>query len=250
MSQRQTDSTADKDAHDWITLHRLRFPEPVSSNDRVFPVVDGPDCWIFGPHYDVGPDGMLTGVSDIWGGVGLWHSRDAAEAMVAAPGDAMPWLEETVTAWHCLSIPISHRGEVNWRGHVQSGNAVRPAAVDPGGPLIVLTSAGFASRDAARLPTIKRFVAGVVEVLDAYGTHAANLRHAAFRAAFGGRDGFTLSLWHSDEGMREAAYHPGAHRTYVDEDKAGLLSDRTSFTRLRAIDSWGDWDGEVLSSQA
>ena len=79
---------------------------------------------------------------------------------------------------------------------------------------------------------------------------AANLRHAAFRAAFGGRDGFTLSLWHSDEGMREAAYHPGAHRTYVDEDKAGLLSDRTSFTRLRAIDSWGDWDGEVLSSQA
>lgn len=79
----------DIDAHDWITLHRLRFPEPVSSLERVFPPVVGPDCWLFGPHYDVGPDGMLTGVSDIWSGVGIWHSRGAAESMVAAPGDAI-----------------------------------------------------------------------------------------------------------------------------------------------------------------
>ena len=77
--------------YDWITFHRLRFPEPVSSIKRVFPSIAGPDCWLFGPHYAVGPDGMLTGVSDIWGGVGIWHSRDAAEMMIAAPGDAMPW---------------------------------------------------------------------------------------------------------------------------------------------------------------
>jgi len=60
-----------------------------------------------------------------------------------------------------------------------------------------------------------------------------------------GRDGFTLSLWRSDEGMRQAVYHPGTHRTLIDEDKAGHLSDRTAFTRLRPIHSWGDWDGEV-----
>ena len=63
---------------------------------------------------------MLTGVSDTWGGVGIWHSRDAAEAMVAAPGDHMPWLGETVAAWHCLSVPVSHRGAVNWRGYLQN----------------------------------------------------------------------------------------------------------------------------------
>lgn len=231
--------------HDWITFHRLRFPEPVSSMERAFPPVVGPDCWLFGPHYDVGSDGMLTGVSDIWGGVGIWHSRAAAEAMVAAPGDAMPWLEETVASWHCLGIPISHRGTVNWRGHLQKGNAVRSAHLDPGGPLMVLTSAGFVSRDAATLPRILRFVAGVVEVLDDYGTKASNLRRAAFRGGFDGGDGFTISLWHSDEGMLKAAYQPGTHRTRKDEDKAGLLSDRTSFTRLRVIHSWGDWDGEV-----
>lgn len=235
----------DTPGHDWITFHLLQFPGPVSSIERVFPPVAGPDCWLFGPHYAVGPDGMLTGVSAVWGGVGIWRSRDAAEAMLAAPGDAMPWLGETVAAWHCLSIPVSHRGDVNWRGHVQHGDAIRTAPVDPGGPLIVLTSAGFGSRDAETLPRIKRFVAGVVEVLDAYGAQAANLRRAAFRAGFDGRDGFTLSLWRSDEGMRQAAYHPGVHRTRIDEYKAGLLADRTSFTRLRPVSSRGDWDGAI-----
>ncbi len=125
----------DTEDHDWITFHRLRFPEPVSSIERGFPPVSGPDCWLFGPHYAVGPDGMITGVSDIWGGVGIWHSRDAAEAMVGAPGYAMPWLGETMAAWHCLSVPISHRGEVNWRGHLQNGDAVRAA---PSESLVIL----------------------------------------------------------------------------------------------------------------
>lgn len=232
--------------HDWITLHRWRFPERVSAVTRVFPPVAGPDCWVFGPHYDVGPDGMLTGVSDLWGGVGIWHSREAAEAMVAAPGDHLAWLEETVAAWQGLCVPVAHRGAVNWRGFLQDGDAVRAAPVDPGGPLIVLTSAGFASRDAATLPRIKRFVAGVVQVLADFGAQPSNLRRAAFRGGFDGRDGFTLSLWNSDEGMLQAAYHSGAHRTQIDEDKAGLLSDRTSFTRLRVLRSWGDWDGEVV----
>jgi len=233
------------DGHDWITLHRLRFAERVSSLERTFPPVTGPDCWMFGPHYDVGPDGMLTGVSDIWGGVGIWHSRDAAEANIASPGDAMPWLADTVAAWHCLGIPISHRGSVNWRGQVQHGDAVRPAPSDPGGPLAILTSAGFESRDAATLPRIKRFVAGVVDVLAAYGRQPSNVRRAAFRGSFDGRDGFTISLWRSDEGMLQAAYHAGTHRDRINEDKAGFLSDRTSFTRLRVIRYLGDWDGEV-----
>ena len=237
---------SDKSTHDWITFHRLRFPERISSMERIFPPVAGPDCWLFGPNYDVGPDGMITGVSDIWCGVGIWHNQAAAEAMIASPGDAIPWLDEAEASWHCLSIPISHRGEVNWRGHVQKGDAIRPAPMDPGGPLIVLTSAGFESRDAEKLPRIKRFVAGVVKVLEAYGAQTSNLRRAAFRSGFNGLDGFTVSLWHSDEGMRQAAYQPGIHRNYMDENKADLLSDRTSFTRLRVLKSWGDWDGEVV----
>ncbi|BCS31672.1 hypothetical protein TBR22_A08750 [Luteitalea sp. TBR-22] len=233
------------DGHDWVTLHRLRFPDRVSSRERVFPTVAGPDCWMFGPHYDVGPDGMLTGVSDVWGGVGIWHSRAAAEAMVEAPGEALPWLGEAVASWHCLAVPFAHRGAVNWRGQVQKDEAIRAAPADPGGPLIVLTSAGFASRDAETMPRILRFVAGVVAVLEDYGAQPSNLRRAAFRGGFDGRDGFTWSLWHSDDGMKQAAYKPGTHRGRLDEDNAGLLSDRSSFTRLRVVRSRGDWDGEV-----
>jgi hypothetical protein len=224
----------------------MRFPERISAMERVFTPVAGPDCWLFGPNYDVGADGMLTGVSDIWCGVGIWQSLAAAEAMIASPGNVMPWLDETVASWHCLGIPITHHGEVNWRGYVQKGDAIRKSPIDPGGPLLVLTSAGFVSRDAAILPRIKRFVAGVVEVLDAYGTQESNVRRAAFRSGFNGLDGFTVSLWHSEAGMRHAAYHSGTHRNRIDEDKAGLLTDRTSFTRLRVIKSEGDWDGEVV----
>jgi len=101
----------DTDEHDGITFHRLRFPERVSAHTRAFPQVVGPDCWMFGPHYDVATDGMLTGASDIWGGVDIWLSQDAAEVMIAAPGEHMPWLGETVAAWHCLSVP-THCGSV------------------------------------------------------------------------------------------------------------------------------------------
>ena len=170
--------------HDWVTLHRLRFGTRVSSHERVFPPVTGPDCWRFGPQYDVGPDGMVTGVSDVWGGVGIWHSREAAEAAVASPGDHLPWLGEAVTSWHCLALPVAHRGAVNWRGHVQTNEAIRVTASDPGGPLLVLTSAGFASRDAETMPRILRFVAGVVAVLEDYGARPGNLRRAAFRGSF------------------------------------------------------------------
>jgi len=114
---------SDTTTHDWITFHRMRFPERISAIELVFTTVDGPNCWLFGPNYDVAPDGMFTGVSDIWCGVGIWHSQAAAEAMIVSPGDGMPWLDETVASWRCLGIPISYHGEVNWRGYVQKGDA-------------------------------------------------------------------------------------------------------------------------------
>jgi len=89
------------------------------------------------------------------------------------------------------------------------------------------------------IPRIKRFVAGLAEVLDAYGKQESNVRRAAFRSGFNGQDGFTVSLWHSEEGIRQAAYNFGTHRNRIDEDKAGLLTNRTSFTRLRVIRSGG-----------
>jgi hypothetical protein len=232
---------------DWITLHRVRFPQPLSSIERVFPQAPGALVWRFCPHFDVGEDGLPTRRSAIWGAMGIWPSREAAEASLNHPAAAMPWLSETSASWHCLAVPIAHRGQVNWRGEIEDGTAIRPAPQDPGGPLIVITSAAFNQVTDATLPRIKRFVAGVAEVLDWYGTLPGNLRRAVFYGGHDGREGFTLSLWRSDDAMREAAYNPGRHRSRMDEGRAGLLMDRSSFTRLRAIRSSGDWEGDPFA---
>jgi hypothetical protein len=166
--------------------------------------------------------------------------------MLSDPGAAMPWLAEAVAAWHCLAIPVSHRGKVNWRGHVEDGIAVRPAQADPGGPLVVVTSAGFLSREDWMLPRIRLFVEGVSEVMSWYGALPSNLRNDVFNGT-DGREGFTCSLWYSDEAMREAAYHHGRHRARMDESRAGLMFDYSSFTRLRALRSHGDWDGDPFA---
>lgn len=232
------------DGHDWITFHRLRFAESVSSRDRTFPPIAGADCWVFG--VDNGSDRTFTGASDIWGGLGIWRSREAAEAMIAAPGDAMPWLGETVAAWHCLGIPIAHRGTINWRGHLQNGDAIRLSSTDPGGPLAVMTTVGFASRgDGTTRSRIGRFIQGVFEVLDYFAEQPSNLRKDSFLPS-DGKDPLTFTLWSSDEGMRQAVYRSGTHSTWMAAERAEPLSDRTSFTRFRVIRSWGDWDGNVV----
>ncbi|MDP2083531.1 MAG: hypothetical protein U0934_14020 [Pseudotabrizicola sp.] len=227
--------------HDWITLHRLRFPDAISVHDRTFPPVSGALVWRFCPQHTPGEHGLVTLTSDIWG------SRAEAEAMLDDPGAAMPWLSETANAWHCLAIPVAHRSQVNWRGHVEDGTAIRPSAADPGGPLVVVTTAGFLSRDADMLPRIRLFVEGVAEVMAWYGALPSNLHNDVFNGP-DGREGFTCSLWRSDEAMREAAYHHGRHRARMDESRAGLMFDYSSFTRLRALRSHGDWDGNPFAS--
>ncbi|MCR9151476.1 MAG: hypothetical protein NXH83_14995 [Rhodobacteraceae bacterium] len=232
--------------HDWITVHRMRFAAPVAARDRSFAAAPGASVWRFCPQHVPGPDGLTTLTSDIWGGLGIWDNRAEAEAMLADPGAGMPWLTEAVAAWHCLAIPISHRGKVNWRGDIEDGTAVRPAPADPGGPLVVLTTAGFLSREDWMLPRIRLFVEGVSEVMAWYGALPSNLRNDVFNGA-DGRSGFTCSLWRSDEAMREAAYHDGRHRARMEQNRAGLMFDYSSFTRLRALRSHGDWDGDPFA---
>lgn len=232
--------------HDWITLHRVRFGAPIAARDRSFPTAPGAAVWRFCPQHVPGENGLTTLTSEIWGGLGIWDSRAEAEAMLCDPGAAMPWMTEAVAAWHCLAIPVSHRGKVNWRGHVEDGTAVRPAPADPGGPLVVVTTAGFLSREDWMLPRIRLFVEGVSEVMAWYGALPSNLRNDVFNGA-DGRGGFTCSLWRSDEAMREAAYHDGRHRARMEQNRAGLMFDYSSFTRLRALRSHGDWDGDPFA---
>ena len=239
------------DQHDWITLHRVRFPAPVNARERVFEPVDGPDCWRFCVGHNLGENDLPTWISDTWCGMGIWKNRADAEAMVSDPQSAMPYLSEGIEAWHALALPVQHRGEVAWRGTVGADSAIRVCDDDPSGPLAVMTSASFddpANPD--ELPRISRFVVKVSEAMDFLGKQPGNLRHDVFNGGFDGREGFTLTLWDSDAAMLKAAYHSGHHRKLMDESRDGSLFDRSSFTRLRILKSHGSWDGAPLPNAA
>lgn len=237
--------------HHWITLHRIKFPKPVAALERAFETPEGPECWRFAPGHNLGDNNLPTWTADTWCGMGIFDTKEAAQAMFDDPATAFPACSEAVEQWHALALPVQHRGEVNWRGNVESNCAIKSAPEDPEGPLIVITSAGFDDPGNPReLPRISRFVVKVSEAIEFLGAQPGNLRRAVFNGGFDGKEGFTLSLWESDDAMLKAAYQSGHHRTLMDETRDGSVFDRSSFTRLRILDSKGSWFGNPLTAVA
>lgn len=237
--------------HDWITLHRVKFPKPVAALQTKFPPVQAANCWRFCPSHVVGENKLPTWNSEIWAALGIWSDRETANAMIADPSAAMPYLSDAVEAWHALALPVQHRGEVNWRGEVQSNSAIKVADEDPQGPLAVVTSASFDDpQNPEELPRISRFAVKVAEAIDFLGAQPGNLRRDVFNGGYDGKEGFTLSLWDSDDAMLKAAYHSGHHRNLMDESRDGSIFDRSSFTRLRIVESHGSWFGNPFDKAA
>ena len=59
-----------------------------------------------------------------------------------------------------------------------------------------------------------------------------------------------LGIWDrraEAEAMLEAAYQDGRHRARMEQNRAGLMFDYSSFTRLRALRSHGDWYGDPFA---
>ena len=237
--------------HDWITLHRVRFAQPVSAVEHIFDAPQGPDCWRFCVQHTLGQDNLPTWKSDVWAALGIWPDRATAEQMMADPVAAMPAMGEALEAWHALAIPVQHRGEVRWRGVVEKDCAIRPCSEDIEAPLAVVTSASFDDpKNPAESPRISRFAVKVSEAIEFLGQQPGNLRRAVFNGGFDGREGFTLTLWESDDAMLKAAYHSGHHRTLIDESRDGSIFDRSSFTRLRIVQTHGSWSGDPLKTVA
>ena len=236
------------DSHQWITLHRLRFPSEISALERKFEAPALPNCWRFCPTQHLGDSGFPTFRSETWFGFGIYDCRDDAETMLAGAREQLPFLAETVEDWHAVLVPFTHRGQVNWRGTVEDGTAIHVASDPPAGPLAVITSAGYNNaRTPDQRPRIARFVKGIQDVLDFYGAYDDNLRRVSTNGGFDSRDGFTVTLWRDDKAMNQAAYGEGTHRTFMDISRDGSLFDRSSFTRARIVTSSGSWDGDPVA---
>lgn len=230
--------------YSWLTIHRVRFAEPRSAKEHGPP--PGPPraaSWRFGPHAPLGPDGLRTGVSREWGGIGFYDSREAAEAVIADPPANLSFLDETDEDWHTLAGVISDRGFRNWATPADPTPELKPLDADPGGRLGVITSAGYEPRpDGSLDPRVKPFLAKINNVVEYYGTLDENLARCLFNAA-GWAFGMTFSIWKSDRGMMASAYRSGTHSDYLHEHLGQPMFDYSSFTRVRLLDSAGTWDG-------
>jgi hypothetical protein len=167
--------------------------------------------------------------------------------MLAAAQEQLPFLYETVEEWHAVLVPFTHRGQVNWRGTVEDGTAIRVSSDPAIGPLAVITSAGYNAITPDQMPRIARFAKGIQEVMDFYNAYDGNLRQAGTNGGIDLRDGFTVTLWRDDKAMIEGAYGEGTHRTLIDASRDGSLFDRSSFTRARIVASSGSWDGDPIA---
>ena len=233
-----------KDNTDWIVFHRVRFSKPIDGNNTPFPGPAQADAWRFYPASGLNSDGMRTNISDEWGGFGIYTSRRAAEEVFENPQDHLCFLGDTVEAYHAMVVPCSHRGKVNWRGSVKEDDTFVTAPADPGGALVVFTSAGYDNPGPDDLPRIANFLREVDSVQDYFGTLADNVRRAVFSGpGVDGHDGMTVSIWQSDAAMIQAAYKPGHHRDQMDYHRDKGHFDRSSFTRGRIIASKGAWNG-------
>ena len=235
------------DNHDWITVHRVLFVEGRDGAQNPLAAPAGAQIWRSAPEaLPVGPDGARPTESRAWGAMGIYASEIEARAVLEDPEAHLPYLTDTVEAWHVLVAPYAHHGTTNWRGSIaDGGTTMRIASEDPTGPLVVITSAGYVNPGPKDLPRIEKFQRRVDDVLAFYSTLEGNLRRAVYSSVpVDGREGYTFTLWRDDQAMAAAAYRPGVHKTQMDENKADPMFDHSSFTRGRVVASLGTWDGE------
>jgi len=228
----------------WMTLHLLRFPEPLQVDD--VDLTGGPDhaiVWLYGDESPLDENDLRTHVTPLWAALGLWRGRGDADAILNTPEAFLPDLPRTVEAWHALLQPIAHRGETNWLDRSSPGPAIEPEPIDPGGPLVVITSAGVNMEQGFDLERAKDFSRGVERVKHAAKTMPGNIVRHSFSNPTREHDGFTVTLWRDDEAMTNFAYQPGVHKTLLAEHWAVPKFDRSSFTRARVLRAVGIWEG-------
>lgn len=156
----------------------------------------------------------------------------------------MPFLSRATEAWHALLLPIANRGECNHLDPANPGLMLEPAASDPGGPLVVLTTAGYIIGPDLDVARVIDFRQNADAVRDTVAAMPGNLARQVFTPHVYGQDGFTATVWRDDKAMMAYAYRPSRHRTEMERYKTEHTADRTSFSRFRVLATKGTWEGQ------
>jgi hypothetical protein len=181
--------------------------------------------------------------TDIWCGVAFFEHLAQAKAAFESDEFDISVRTDPCERWQGLLLPVAHQGECNHLDVAAPGAMFEVAAEDPGGPLLVMTTAGFNLRsrsDFQRLVDFRRRVERMREVVAAAD---GSLAHQVFSPSIPGQDGVTMSIWRDDTSMLRFAYRQGQHRAEVDRQNSRRTVDRSSFTRFRVLRSSGQWNG-------
>jgi hypothetical protein len=225
----------------WATLHWIRFAA-IQESLNLASQPRGCASWKIGPDGPVGPDGYRL-PSNIWCAVGLYQDRGDADAALDQRDDYLPFLPQAQESWHAFLKPIAHRGECNHLNKERPGEMFHIEGEDPGGPLVVITTAGYNMGPDLNIERVIDFRRNVDQVRDAMRASDGNVAAQVFTPHTYGDDGFTTSIWRNDAAMFAGAYRPGEHRARIERHKGEPMADRTSFTRFRALRTVGSWNG-------
>lgn len=227
----------------YLCFHRVRFDEVKDLSDCQFDAPGNAEFFIFGPFGVTDETGLRASRGDVWGGFSGYRNLADCQEVFDNPQQHLSFHTLATESWNAILLPVRHHGENSWID--RDGNPLRIQASedDPGGPPVVITSAGFNLNANPDFKRIVEFVANTDRVSASFDALESNLLNATFVGQNLEIDGITFSVWQDDAAMMDAAYTPGIHRTQIDNFKTEYASDRSSFTRARILRSDGSWDG-------
>ena len=166
-----------------------------------------------------------------WGLVAAWESESALDSFLADSPIVQRWQEHAAEVWTVRMVPVKSAGA--WGG----SNPFPAQPAPPGdGPIAVIT------RATVRLHKTRAFYTAVPPIDLDLERNPGLLASVGFGESPLGRQG-TLSVWASEQAMKEFAYGTDAHRQAIRRRTQEDWYAEELFARVRPTGSSGTLGG-------
>ncbi len=224
----------------YMSVHLAREEEIVTlTSDGSVPPAGKPASWLLGADEGLHGSESSSQRSTVFVAVGTHHTEESARACAAAPVAEFANASET---WSAALRPTRSHGSCNW----VDGGQFDASGERATGPIAVMTSVGWDIGPGFQPQRALDFAEGVGRVRKAMWSEPVEGMTSEQSFVFPGiltHDGLTFTTWRDEAAAVAFAYRPGAHKTEMDRFRLDETADRTSFTRLRPIETHGTWFG-------
>lgn len=227
----------------YLSVHLARFGEVrhLPSHSDIAPA-GSPSSWLIGADEGRHGSEFASQLASEFIAVGVHADEESARACASADVDAFA---DATEVWSGALQPTKSHGCCNWIGDSNHFAVDRNVQQDDG-VVITLTTAGWELGPGFDVDRALSFAAAVDRVRTWMNDEPLDGLLSSQIFSFPGllvHDGPTFSIWRDDIAMKNFAYRSGAHKTEMDTFRLDETADRTSWTRLRVIESHGTWWG-------